>query len=408
MFDSLFSAGSTVALPAWAALGAAPWLGRAKPVIWATTGIVIPVGLGLAYWWLMATYWSAAGGGYSSLSAVHALFQHPGLLTAGWLHYLAFDLFVGTWIAREGERAGIAPVLLIPCFALTFLFGPVGLLAFLALRVAPACMALAREVHRRQPQLAWFGGLLLAVMVPALVAAWLDPRTLNGVGVWVKPLKFMASVSLYALTTAWLLGDLPRERRGGRIERAVVAVVIATGVFEVGYITLQGALGQASHFNEDSTFHIVMYSLMGVGALSLNATALPLAWLFARHGDALAAPYRLAVVLGLVLTFIAGAGAGIAISQHGGSTIGAIAGGATLPLFGWSATGGDLRVPHFLGVHAQQMLPLAGALISVSLMPWGRAAVWLLTGLYAALILRMFSLAYAGVPLIALGVQAAV
>jgi hypothetical protein len=150
-----------------------------------------------------------------------------------------------------------------------------------------------------------------------------------------------------------------------------------------------------------------MYSLMGVGALSLNATALPLAWLFARHGDALAAPYRLAVVLGLVLTFFAGAGAGIAISQHGGSTIGAIAGGATLPLFGWSTTGGDLRVPHFFGVHAQQLLPLAGALISVSLMPWGRAAVWLLTGLYAALILRMFSLAYAGVPLIALGLQAA-
>ncbi|REM68598.1 hypothetical protein DSI38_05075, partial [Mycobacterium tuberculosis] len=77
----------------------------------------------------------------------------------------------------------------------------------------------------------------------------------NGIGVWVKPLKFMASVSLYALTTAWLLGDLPRERRGGRIERAIVAVVIATGVFEIGYITLQGALGQASHFNSDSTFH---------------------------------------------------------------------------------------------------------------------------------------------------------
>ncbi len=174
---------------------------------------------------------------------MHALFQHPGLLTAGWFHYLAFDLFVGTWIAREGERVGIAPVLLIPCFVLTFLFGPVGLLAFLALRVAPACARVARELHRRQPQLAWFGGLLLAIMVPALVASYLDPRTLNGVGVWVKPLKFMASVSLYALTTAWLLGDLPREHRGSAAERAIVAVVLATGIFEVGYITLQGALG---------------------------------------------------------------------------------------------------------------------------------------------------------------------
>ena len=255
MFDSLFSAGSTVALPAWAALGAAPWLGRAKPAIWALTGIVIPVGLGLVYWWLMSTYWSSAeGGGYSSLSAVHALFQHPGLLTAGWFHYLAFDLFVGTWIAREGERAGIAPVLLIPCFALTFLFGPVGLLAFLALRVAPACARIARALHARQPQLAVFGGLLLAVMLPALVASYVDTRTLNGVGVWVKPLKFIASVSLYALTMAWLIGDLPRERRDSLVVRAIVAVVIAAGTFEVGYITLQGALGQASHFNNGSTF----------------------------------------------------------------------------------------------------------------------------------------------------------
>lgn len=403
MFDSLFSAGSTVALPAWAALGAAPWLGRAKPAIWALTGIVIPAGLALAYGWLMATYWSSAeGGGYSSLSAVHALFQHPGLLTAGWFHYLAFDLFVGTWIAREGERAGIAPVLLIPCFALTFLFGPVGLLAFLALRVAPACASLARELHRRQPQLTCFGGLLLVAMVPALVAASVDPRTLNGVGVWVKPLKFMASVSLYALTTAWLLGDLPRTQHGSRTERAIVAVVVATGLFEVAYITLQGALGQASHFNESTPFHAVMYVLMGVGALSLNATALPLAWLFARRGDTLVPAYRLAVVLGLVLTFVGGAGAGIAISQHGGSTFGAMSGGAVLPLFGWSATGGDLRVAHFLGIHAQQLLPLAGALIGMLHLPFGRAAVWLVSGVYAVLIVLAFRLAYAGMPLISM------
>ncbi|MFH0130496.1 ABA4-like family protein [Variovorax sp. VaC1] len=406
MFDSLFSAGSTVALPAWAALGAAPWLGRAKPAIWALTGIVIPVGLGLAYWWLMATYWSSApGGGYGSLSAVHALFQQPALLTAGWFHYLAFDLFVGTWIAREGERAGIAPLLLLPCFVLTFLFGPVGLLAFLALRVAPWCAWLARELHRRQPQLAWFGGILLAAMVPALLAAWLDPRTLPGVGtgVWVKPLKFMASVSLYALTTAWLLGDLPRMHRGSRTERAIVAIVIATGLFEVAYITLQGALGQASHFNEDSTFHAVMFTLMGIGALSLTATALPLARLVARHGDTLAPAYRLAVVLGLVLTFVGGAGGGIAISLHHGSTIGAIAGGAVLPLVGWSATGGDLRVAHFLGVHAQQILPLAGALIAMLRLPFGRVAVWLAAGGYVALILLAFRLAYAGVPLMSFG-----
>ncbi len=58
----------------------------------------------------------------------------PGMLVAGWLHYLAFDLFVGGWIAREGERAGLPHLLLLPCFVLTFLFGPAGLLAFALLR----------------------------------------------------------------------------------------------------------------------------------------------------------------------------------------------------------------------------------------------------------------------------------
>lgn len=108
------------------------------------------------------------------------------------------------------------------------------------------------------------------------------------------------------------------------------------------------------------------------------------------------------MVLGLVLTFVGGAGAGIAISQHGGPTFGAIAGGAVLPLLGWSATGGDLRVAHFLGIHAQQLLPLFGALVGLLHLQFGRAAVWLVSGVYAVLIVLAFKLAYAGVPLISL------
>ena len=63
------------------------------------------------------------------------LFDRDGLLAAGWLHYLAFDLFVGTWIARRAGQLGIAHVAILPVLALTFLFGPIGLLAFAALRL---------------------------------------------------------------------------------------------------------------------------------------------------------------------------------------------------------------------------------------------------------------------------------
>lgn len=98
---------------------------------------LIPALLGIAYVLLIAQGWGAAeGGGYGSIAEVRALFADDAALAAGWLHYLAFDLFVGAWIARQGLEAGVPRLLLLPCFALTFLFGPAGLLLFLPLRLA--------------------------------------------------------------------------------------------------------------------------------------------------------------------------------------------------------------------------------------------------------------------------------
>jgi hypothetical protein len=74
------------------------------------------------------------GGGFGSLSQVSQLFQNPYKLLAGWIHYLAFDLFVGSWEVRDAQRLGIHHLLVVPCLALTFLLGPIGLLLYLALR----------------------------------------------------------------------------------------------------------------------------------------------------------------------------------------------------------------------------------------------------------------------------------
>ena len=81
-------------------------------------------------------YWSRAEGGFGSLDEVAALFRSRELLLAGWLHYLAFDLFVGAWEVRRGREAGVPFLLVAPCLLLTFLFGPAGLLAFLILLAA--------------------------------------------------------------------------------------------------------------------------------------------------------------------------------------------------------------------------------------------------------------------------------
>ena len=66
---------------------------------------------------------------------MHSLFANPWLLLAGWVHYLAFDLFIGAWQVRDAKRTGLSHLLVVPCLVLTFLFGPIGLLLYLALRV---------------------------------------------------------------------------------------------------------------------------------------------------------------------------------------------------------------------------------------------------------------------------------
>lgn len=77
-----------------------------------------------------------ADGGFGALADVAGLFESPYLLLAGWVHFLAFDLFVGAWEVRDARRIGIAHLLVMPCLVLTFMLGPVGLLLYLGLRVA--------------------------------------------------------------------------------------------------------------------------------------------------------------------------------------------------------------------------------------------------------------------------------
>lgn len=131
--DRIFSIAGTVATLAWVALALSPqgsrragrvrwWAGRAVPLLFA--GVYV----------LLFAVHGMGDGGYGSLAEVRRLFDVPGLLAAGWLHYLAFDLFVGAWIAERAGALGVPHLLVVPLLLLTFLFGPAGLLAFALLR----------------------------------------------------------------------------------------------------------------------------------------------------------------------------------------------------------------------------------------------------------------------------------
>lgn len=129
--DQMFQIANPLALLGWLALLASPLAPRAAQAVAAAA---IPLLLSLAYAGLVLAFWWEAPGGFGSLPEVMALFTHPQIALAGWLHYLAFDLFLGAWEVRTARAEGIPHWAVIPCLILTFLFGPVGLLAFAILR----------------------------------------------------------------------------------------------------------------------------------------------------------------------------------------------------------------------------------------------------------------------------------
>lgn len=135
---ALFQLTGPLAMLGWLALVLAP---AAPRLANAVATLVIPALLSVAYVALVLVNWSDAPGGFDSLTNVMALFTDPAVALAGWVHYLAFDLFVGAWITRTARAEGINHLIILPCLALTFLFGPAGFLAFTALRAAFAARA---------------------------------------------------------------------------------------------------------------------------------------------------------------------------------------------------------------------------------------------------------------------------
>ncbi|MDX3059948.1 hypothetical protein PV394_33250 [Streptomyces sp. NE06-03E] len=210
----------------------------------------------------------------------------------------------------------------------------------------------------------------MAVMaVVAAVGILVDDRVLAGAPIWAKPFKFALSFVVYALGLAWLLTLLTRGRRLGRWAGTVVALACAG---EMVIITGQVIRGKRSHFNHATPFDSMLYDAMAVTVVVLWTGTLVIALLLLRSRIADRAS-GWAVRSG-VLIALAGAAMGFLMSQPsagqraaggldtadvvGAHAVGVPDGGPSMPLTGWSTTGGDLRVPHFIGMHALQVLPL--------------------------------------------------
>ncbi len=202
--------------------------------------------------------------------------------------------------------------------------------------------------------------LAMAVLTPVLgVLALVDDRVLLGAPLWFKPLKFSISLTLYAATLTWMLGQL-RERAMQRTGW----IVTAAGAIEMAIIVGQAAVGHRSHYNTDTPLSAALWSTMGttIAVLWLATLAVALRFLREPGRDRVAAT---AIRLGLVVALI-GLAEGFLMATAGAHAVGVPDGGPGLPFVGWSTTGGDLRIAHFVGMHALQGLPLlAAALVAI-------------------------------------------
>jgi hypothetical protein len=144
--ETIFSICTKLVLPGWLLLIFAPrWKWTARFVC----AVLLPLALACVYLFLIAAHFGQSEGDFGSLAGVGTLFRNPHNLLAGWIHYLAFDLFIGSWEVRDAQRAGIHHLLVVPCLALTFIFGPVGLLLYFVLRFAIKRKFLVGGEHER-------------------------------------------------------------------------------------------------------------------------------------------------------------------------------------------------------------------------------------------------------------------
>ncbi|WP_433352511.1 hypothetical protein ACQPYV_19450 [Micromonospora saelicesensis] len=226
-----------------------------------------------------------------------------------------------------------------------------------------------RRAARWNRPLMFLVSVMAVLAVVAVVGILVDPRVLTGAPIWLKPFKFAVSFVLYGATLAWMLSLLPRRSRA--VERAVV-VIVAVAVVENALIVGQVIRGQTSHFNDTTPLNTALFATMGAAIMALffAHVVIGIVVLIQRIPDRVAAT---AVGWGLGLSLLGMlAAVPMALPMQdpgiegvsGAHSVGVPDGGPGLPVVGWSTTGGDLRIGHFVGLHALQALPILAILLS--------------------------------------------
>lgn len=233
-------------------------------------------------------------------------------------------------------------------------------------------VAIAPLRTRWHRPLLWLSVAMAALAVFCIVGLLVDPRVLTGAPIWAKPLKFAISISLYSVTLSWLIGML---QTWPRVAWWAGTVAVAFLMVEIVIIVGDVVAGTTSHFNVSTPLTTLIWAVMAVSIVIVWAAALPVVLILARTnlGDparsvAIRTGFVLALI-GMALAFLMTSPTAEQVADYhgivGAHTVGGADGGPGLPLLGWSTVAGDLRIPHFVGMHALQVLPLAAIVLEI-------------------------------------------
>ncbi len=252
---------------------------------------------------------------------------------------------------------------------------------------------------RTDARLTAVGFAMMALLAATSVALLVDPREVLGAPLWMKPAKFAASIAIYTLTLAWVFTYLPDWVRTRRIVSWVTAVTL---VLEIVIIDVQAWRGTTSHFNVGTLVDGVLFTIMGLAivAQTLTACAVAVALWKQRFSDrAIGWALRFGMTITIIGAMTGGLmtrptreqldneRAGHRMTVAGAHTVGAPDGGPGLPGTGWSREHGDIRVAHFVGLHALQMLSLVALVFAGRGWPDARRVriVWAISASYASM-----------------------
>lgn len=253
------------------------------------------------------------------------------------------------------------------------------------------------EVFVRDPFLYRVGLSMFIISVLLVVPLSLDNRLMLGINPWIKPIKFCISVSIYTFTIAWFLYYIRSHKR---IKKWISYVTGISMIIEIFIIIFQAMRGVTSHFNSDSTFDQVLFGVMGL-LIGLSTIMIIVYFITLFIGkSSISGSYRLSILISIIIFLVASGVGGVMIS-NGSHSVGGADGGDGLLFFNWSTEFGDLRIAHFIGLHAIQIIPFVCYLLLKTIK--NKTTINILLVLmcisYSVLINVLYRQAQSGIPL---------